>query len=420
MRTLLLNLRIGFFLAYRQIRRANLWTTSLIVFVMFLTFLNLVGVTGLLVGLTTSIVKAYQEQYTGDVFISTLDSKSSIEHSPQIIAFVRSLPGVEVVDPRVVAGASLEARYKEVTDQSAKSTAVSGTMVGIDPVAGDEFARLSEYVVAGSYLAPGDYDQILVGGQLIEEYSFAGPGAGDGTRLTRVGPGTLLRMTINGVSRDVYVKGIVNSRGGNIGDRIYMNAEQLYALTDTQDFGVQEIGIRLAEGTDAVAIKETILASGVGEYAKVETAEEGVPSGIATITQTFSAIGNLIGSIALVVASITIFIVIFVNALTRRKFIGILQGIGISSRAIEYSYIFQSIFYAVLGSLVGIAVLALLVYVTDLYPIQLPLGDVSIYATPEGTMVRALLLITATVIAGFIPARMIVKKNTLDSILGRN
>ena len=37
----------------------------------------------------------------------------------------------------------------------------------------------------------------------------------------------------------------------------------------------------------------------------------------------------------LVVASITIFIVIFINAITRRKFIGILQGIGISGEAIE-------------------------------------------------------------------------------------
>jgi hypothetical protein len=29
-------------------------------------------------------------------------------------------------------------------------------------------------------------------------------------------------------------------------------------------------------------------------------------------------------------------------------------------------------------------------------------------------------LILSTIIAGYIPARMIVKKNTLDSILGRN
>jgi len=35
------------------------------------------------------------------------------------------------------------------------------------------------------------------------------------------------------------------------------------------------------------------------------------------------------------------------------------------------------------------------------------------------TSVRALLLMIATLIAGYIPARIVVKKNTLDSILGR-
>jgi ABC-type antimicrobial peptide transport system permease subunit len=36
------------------------------------------------------------------------------------------------------------------------------------------------------------------------------------------------------------------------------------------------------------------------------------------------------------------------------------------------------------------------------------------------TIVRIVLLIVTTVIAGYLPSRMIVRKNTLDSILGRN
>jgi ABC-type antimicrobial peptide transport system permease subunit len=34
-------------------------------------------------------------------------------------------------------------------------------------------------------------------------------------------------------------------------------------------------------------------------------------------------------------------------------------------------------------------------------------------------MLRVVALLITTIIAGFIPARMIVKKNTLDAILGR-
>jgi len=45
------SLRIGFLLGFRQIQRANIWTTALIIFVMMLTFLNLIAVSGILVGL---------------------------------------------------------------------------------------------------------------------------------------------------------------------------------------------------------------------------------------------------------------------------------------------------------------------------------------------------------------------------------
>jgi len=37
-----------------------------------------------------------------------------------------------------------------------------------------------------------------------------------------------------------------------------------------------------------------------------------------------------------------------------------------------------------------------------------------------GTLFRVGLLMATTIVAGFIPARLIVRKNTLDSILGRN
>jgi ABC-type antimicrobial peptide transport system permease subunit len=40
-------------------------------------------------------------------------------------------------------------------------------------------------------------------------------------------------------------------------------------------------------------------------------------------------------------------------------------------------------------------------------------------ATVSGALIRAAILMLITLLAGFIPARIIVRKNTLDSILGR-
>jgi ABC-type antimicrobial peptide transport system permease subunit len=164
-----------------------------------------------------------------------------------------------------------------------------------------------------------------------------------------------------------------------------------------------------------------LLKSGLGNVALVQTFDQAIPNGVAEVRNTFEQIGNGISSIGLVVASITIFIVIFINAVTRRKFIGILKGIGISGEAIEISYMFQSFFYAMIGAGIGLLILyGFLVPYFTAHPIVLPISNAIIVAPVSGTMIRVALLAFATVIAGYIPARMIVRKNTLDSILGRN
>jgi len=54
------------------------------------------------------------------------------------------------------------------------------------------------------------------------------------------------------------------------------------------------------------------------------------------------------------------------------------------------------------------------------HPIDFPFSDGILVAPIGGTMLRIGLLMLTTLVAGFIPARMVVRKNTLDSILGRN
>ena len=51
------SLRVGFFLGARQIYRASIWTNLLIIAVMVLTFLNLVFVSGILLGLVEESIK---------------------------------------------------------------------------------------------------------------------------------------------------------------------------------------------------------------------------------------------------------------------------------------------------------------------------------------------------------------------------
>jgi len=414
-----INLRVGFYLALRQLRRASLWTTGLIVFVMLLTFLNLVVVTGILVGLIEGINDSYRTQYTGDVILSALVTKNYIEDTPSVLSFIKTLPQVASMTERYQTGGTIEANYLTRTSDTEKANATGAQVIGIDPEAEDAFTGLSHHLIDGQYLAEDDYDQILVGNFLLAKYAFGNePGL---TPLTDVGPGTKVRLTINGSVREVIVKGVIKSKISPLATSIFMPASELRTLMGRTDQNVAQIAIRLTPGTDPDAFKQLLLNSGIGEKAKVQTFADSIPNGVADIKTTFAMLGNGFSSIGLVVAAITIFIVIFINAITRRKYIGILKGIGISGRAIEISYVFQSLFYAVIGSLVGLVVLyGFLVPAVAAHPIDFPFSDGILVAPLFDTGVRILLLVLTTVIAGYLPSRMIVRRNTLDSILGRN
>ena len=80
-----IDITVGIFLAKRELKRANKWTTSLIVFVMLLTFLNLVVVSGILVGLIQGSVDAQRGRHSSDMIVTVLTKKTYIEQSQSLI-----------------------------------------------------------------------------------------------------------------------------------------------------------------------------------------------------------------------------------------------------------------------------------------------------------------------------------------------
>ena len=386
-------------------------------FVMVLTFLNLVVVSGILVGLIEGSISAWHKQYTGDIIISSLLNKEYIENSPNIINLVRSLPEVKDVSVRYNKGVILEANYqtKKTND---KPNIASAQLIGINPEAEDALTGLSNYVIAGSYLNANDYDKVLIGNFLLKQYvPVDSPGF---TALENVDVGTKIRIKVNDVMREVTVKGILKSKVDNVSMGLYMIDTETRNLIGRGDGNAAQIAMRLKDGVDPLAVKSKLMLAGVDKNAKVQTYVDAQPKFLKDIIATFAMLGNALSSIGLVVASITVFIVVFVNAITRRKYIGILKGIGIEASAIELSYVFQSLFYALVGSTIAIVLIyAVLVPWFLAHPLDFPFSDGILVAPVLGTVIRLVILIIATVVAGYIPAWLIIKKNTLDSILGR-
>jgi ABC-type lipoprotein release transport system permease subunit len=411
-------LYLAFFLAIRQVKRSSIGTTALIIFVMTLTFLNLVVVRGVLVGLIQSSTNVYKTKYAGDVIISVLPKKDYIENSPSIIEIVKNLPWTSSYTYRYAESGKIEGTYKERIDYTDKANIAGGIVAGIDPVMEEKTTGLSKSLIEGSYLTKDDTESILVGANLLKKYlPIESPGL---SVLENVSVGSKVRLTVGGNTKEVTVKGVVKSKVGELDQRIFILDSVLKNLIGRSDYNVDEIAIKIKPGTNPLVVKQALISSGVSNTARVQTSEEALPKFLKDIKDTFGLLGNVIGSIGLVVASITIFIVIYINAITRRKFIGILKGIGIESNVIEISYIIQSVFYATFGVLVGLLILyGFLVPYVDAHPINFPFSDGILVAEVPNTLLRAGLLLVATIFAGYIPARLVVKQNTLDAILGR-
>lgn len=418
-------LRVGMFLSLRQIRRGSVWTTSLIVFIMMLTFLNLVVVSGLLVGLITGSYKQYQEKYSGEIIVTPQSGRTYIENSTRLLEYLKTEKSVLAYSARYSTPGTLFASLDQNPPNKEKPNQGTGSIVGINPETEENTTHFSENLIDGAYLNSSESGYILIGSNLIKEFSTFGdidiPGielleniqVGDKVRLT------LAQNTEAPVSKIFIIKGIVKSKVDQVSQRIFITDNDFRSLLEVNQWDFQEIAIRTTlENTTVLTndLKNHML----GYAVRIQTSEESIPSFLRNIETTFNILGNALSSIALVVASITVFIVIFINAITRRKYIGIMKGIGISPLAIKLAYVFQGIFYGVVGSAIGLSItFGFLKPFFENNPIDFPFSDGILVATPMGALVRVIILLTVTILAGFIPASLIVRKNTLDSILGR-
>jgi putative ABC transport system permease protein len=412
------NFRIGFLLARRQIQRANIWTTILIVFVMMLTFLNLIAVSGVLVGLIAGAEKAVKAESLGDIVITKKAGEDHILETESLLRELQAFPEIETYSERFSGGGVLEANYKERRDLKGSRDTANVTVTGIDPVHENSMSGLSHDVIEGAYLNPDEEGKILIGAYYIKKYASKFGDVFDS--VENVKPGDTVRLTIGNISKEFVVKGIIQSKVDQVSLNTYIPEREFRRLFGRTDRNADQVVIRIKPNTNGDTVKAALLQSGLGSLAKIQTFEEGKPKFITDIKNTFNILGTFIGSIGLVVASITIFIIIFINALSRQRQIGILKGIGIERRAIEIAYVLQAAFYAILGSGLGaLLTYGFLVPYFDLHPIKFPFSNGILVAPVNETFIRFLVLFTITMVAGFLPAWMIVRKNTLNSILGR-
>jgi putative ABC transport system permease protein len=123
--------------------------------------------------------------------------------------------------------------------------------------------------------------------------------------------------------------------------------------------------------------------------------------------------------IGLIVAGVTIFIVIFIATVSRRKQIGIMKAIGMKQQILVASYVFMALFYAVVGIGLGIAILEFGIkpYFIS-HPFKFPMGDVTLQINQSDFITSIISMIIVSLIAGFIPSWRVARENIIKAIWG--
>lgn len=412
------DLVVGQFLAVRELKRNNPWSTALIIFVMSLTFFNMVLMGGILIGLADGMMNSFKTYYSSDILIKPANQNVSISQSSILDSLIKSMPSYKAVSKRYTVASILENENKVKIKETDIGQRVSSTLVGINPSEEDAVTGLSSQLISGEFLNDYDTDAVVLGKGLLAEYS---KGSSTETRLEEVTIGSRLKLMIGQAEMDVSVKGIIDTGNTTVDSRIFMLESTMRALTNNQSLNVSEMAVLLHPDADNQEAKGYIMDNFPYDTdIIVETAEETLPKAISDMKKTFSMLGNIVGIISLIVGAITIFIVIFVNAITRRKYIGIMKGIGISARAIEISYVIQSLFYALSGIIFSsFIIIWFLDPWFDLHPLKFPVTEGRLAITANGLIIRGLTLTLTAFISGYVPAKMVTKQNTLDAILGR-
>ena len=395
------NFKVSLFLAYKYLTGGNKGITIFTIFVLTLVFLQLVLFSALLGGATNRFNELLIDYQTGNVVIEPKEDTEHISNAHRLMGKINSLPEVTGVSARLKGAGKIIYEDKSM----------GATVIGIDPLDENTVTKVSSAIVDGDFISKLDKGEIVLGreisggyGALMESKSLGGVKVGDKVNLS-----------IGAVDKEFRVKGIYSTLFFLVDSSAYINKKDLEEMLGIQDQDTaHEIAIKLNPGENEEEFKKELMGLGINEEIRVWQEFAGI---IELLTRTISKIGNILNLIALSVAFVIIFVVIYINTINKRRQIGVQKAIGISRNVIVASFVLQAIFYASTGMLLGfIAMQYLITPYTVTHPFQLPVGPIIFSVSNTEALFRAALLFSATVVASFIPAYLVAREDLLELI----
>lgn len=393
--------KIPFFLNFRQIRRGNRWTLGFIVFLMAVAFINLVFVNSLFAGIVRSSNSQIIDTLTGNIQVTPADGKQVISSASSLLRTIDDTAGVRAATTRLTLPASLQ----------------YGSVIGnwqvqvVDPQRESQVTTISQSMIQGAFLSQDATGQIILGSQVA--------GVGQDTNVNSMKGaqvGDKVTIMVGNESRELTVSGIFQTKYLFTDQMAFINQKTLDGLEPGYADAASAILIRLNNPGDETKMLGELRASLPQVSVNGWQDSAGM---MQSVISSFTTVNALLTVVGFIIAAVTIFIIIYVDISHKRRQIGVLRAIGIKGRIVRSTYVLQSVVYSVLGVLVGTAIFfGVLVPYFSVHPFRIPLGDVTLAASPVDFAVRAVAVVAVSILAGLIPAILSTRNNILDEITG--
>ncbi|OGZ48034.1 MAG: hypothetical protein A3F26_00255 [Candidatus Ryanbacteria bacterium RIFCSPHIGHO2_12_FULL_47_12b] len=404
------DLKISSFLAYKSILKGNRAVLILTPVVISFSIANIAFSDSLFTGVIRALEGQLIDNLFSNILIEPEDDHTYITSVDEVVAKVSSIPGVLAVAPHYKTSAQFS------FDPEKDNTHVTKrgyTVVGIDPLVEPDVTKISRSMLEGRYLEPSDRDSMLIGAEVagggkgsFEKISLGGVNVGDKVRVSHS----------NGIVREYKVIGIFKTGMDGIDIMTFVTRKEFEATHGVTD-RAHEIMVRLPQLGNEEKIIAQIRALG---YTKEKIGPWSSFSNFtANMSSSFSILNFITGVISLVVACTTIFIVIFIHVVNKKRQLGILKAIGVSEQIIINSYLIQTLFYGFAGAVLS---LGIMYGVANPYfnysPLDMGFAKVRLLIQPLGMLKSVVIIVGASLIAGFIPAWMTVRQSIIKAIWG--
>ena len=397
------SLKVATFLTIKSIARGNVRVLLLTIAMLILVYLNLLFTPALLDGAVETVNDKTINTMSGDVVVQPAGEALAIGNASELVSQIESLNGVSAACARNSLGA-------DISYEGERATTV---VYAIDPDQDSKVFQISQNIIEGSYLAPEDTDQILLGVQIagndrkniaLYSSSLKSVHVGDRVSVSYVG----------GVQKQYTVKGIFYTELTQGDLRAYISEKEFVTMNPLMTNKASFIHVKTKDNVKLESVIEEI--NGVRPGLKFQTWED-YEGFLRSMTDSFKQIIVILRATAFIVAAITIFIVTYVDLVNKRRQIGIQRAIGITGASIILSYIFRAIVYAIVGILAAALIFKYAVVPVEAhYPFHFPFGDVFLPVNIPYLISSALILCGVTAVSAFIPAFRMIRTKIIDAI----